>query len=272
MKHSSASIGAAAILVVAASLLAACGGTKVLREPQPIHAQQALAAAEDTRVAATLDWVIVRDGAGTWARNADWDEYLVRVRNVSGTPISITQLTVVDSLGAVIAPETRRKSLVKGSKKTSRRYKDSGLKVKAGQGAGTILVAGAAVTAFGVGAATAVAYGSLASGAATAGTAGAAVGGLLLLGPALAVGGVLRAANNSEVNKQIELRQSALPVVVAAGETRQLDMFFPLAPSPRALTLHYTDADGERTLPIDTSSALNGLHMEARHNGQSTQR
>jgi hypothetical protein len=140
------------------------GGTKVLKEPQPMEPMQPLAATSDKSVTATLDWVIVRDGPGTWARNADWDEYQLRVSNQSDQPIKITEVFVVDSLNTRIESQSRRKSLVKGSKKTARRYKKSGIKVKAGAGAGTMLVAGAAVTAVGVSTAYGVANAAILSG------------------------------------------------------------------------------------------------------------
>lgn len=126
-----------------------------------------------------------------------------------------------------------------------------------------MLVAGAAVTVVGVSAASAVAYGSFLGGAATAGSAGAAVGGLLLLGPALAVGGIVRGVNNSKVNNQIELRQTKLPLEIPAGGELGLNVFFPLAPSPKIVELIYVDATGEHGLVIDTSTALDGLHVEA---------
>ena len=243
--------------------LQGCGGTKVLKEPQPIQTTQPLAAISDQRVAATLDWVIVRDGPGTWAKNADWDEYLLRVRNQSDRRIQVTRLIVVDSLGTHIESQPGRKQLVKSSKKTARLYKESGIKVKAGRGAGTMLVAGAVVTVVGAGVASLAAYGSIMSGVATAGSAGAAAGGLLLLGPALAVGGIVRGVNNSKVNNQIELRQTVLPLEIPAGEELSLDVFFPLAPSPTMVVLTYTDASGEHSLVIDTSTALDGLHIDA---------
>jgi hypothetical protein len=226
-----------------------------------MRATQPLAEISGHQVSVTLDWVIVRDGPGTWAKNADWDEYLIRVTNQSGQPVRVTQVIVVDSLGTQISPEQGRKQLVKSSKKTARRYKESGIKVKAGRGAGTMLVAGAAVTAVGVGAAAATAYGTVMSGAA-AGTAGAAAGGLLLLGPALAVGGIVRGVNNSKVNSEIELRQTALPAEIPAGEETGLDVFFPLAPSPKEVQVTYIDGEGEHTLTLDTSVALRGLHIE----------
>jgi len=239
-------------------MLSGCGGTKVLKESQPIQTTQPLATASDQQVTAILDWVIVRDGPGTWAKNADWDEYLLRVSNRSDQPIQVTRVIVVDSLDTRIESQPKRKQLVKGSKQTARRYKDSGIKVKAGRGAGTMLLAGAAVTVIGVGAASVAAVGATA-----AGSAGAAAGGLLLLGPALAIGGIVRGIRNSAVSKQIEQRQTVLPLELSAGEELPLNVFFPLAPSPGMVELSYTDVTGEHSLTIDTNTALNGLHIDA---------
>lgn len=224
---------------------------------------QPLATVSDERVASVLDWVIVRDGAGTWAKNADWDEYLLRVSNLSDQPIRVTTLTVVDSLNTRIEPQLTRKALVTGSKETARRYKKEGIKVKAGSGAGAMLVAGAAATAIGVGAATAAAYGTaMSAGAAAAGTAGAAAGGLLLLGPALVIGGVVRGVNNSAVSKEIVVRQTQFPLEISAGNETQLNVFFPLGPSPKVVELSYADATGEHKLIMDTSASLKGLHTD----------
>ena len=261
MNKSIFDLRSAVALLLSVCVLVGCGGTKVLKESQPIQTTQPLAAVSDQRVTATLDWVIVRDGPGTWAKNADWDEYLLRVNNQSDQQIKVLRLIAVDSLDTPIVPQPGRKQLVKGSKKTARRYKQSGVKVKAGRGTGTMLVAGAAVTVVGMGAATVVAYGSAMSGATAAGGAGAAAGGLLLLGPALAVGGVVRGVNNSRVNKQIELRQTVLPLEIQANEELGLNVFFPLAPSPKRVELIYSDAAGEQSLVIDTSTALDGLHI-----------
>ena len=263
MYHPNLNLGVSIAFLLSVTLVTGCGGTKVLKETQPIQTAQPLTTTVDPRVEVILDWVIVRDGPGTWARNADWDEYLLRVNNRSNEPIKVTQVTVIDSLDTRIQRRLGRKQLVKNSKMTARRYKESGIKVKAGRSAGTLLVAGTAVTVVGVGAATAATTGALASGAATAGGAGAIAGGIFLLGPALAIGGVVRGVNNRKVNDQIKLRQTTLPLEIPAGEERGLDIFFPLAPSPKMVELVYIDATGKRSLYIDTSSVLDGLHMEA---------
>ena len=126
-----------------------------------------------------------------------------------------------------------------------------------------MLVAGAAVTVIGAGAASGAAAGALVSGASVGAGTTAAIGGLLLLGPALAVGGIVRGVRNSAVSNQIEQRQTVLPLELSAGEELQLDVFFPLAPSSGMVEVTYTNATGEHSLTIDTSTALNGLHIDA---------
>lgn len=250
------------MLACVAILLSGCGGTKMLKESVPVQATQSLAGASDRQLSATLDWVIVRDGPGTWARNADWDQYLLRVRNESGNPIRIDGVHVVDALDVRIDPETERKRLVKGSKKTAKRYRGTGVRVKAGAGTGTMLATGAAVTVVGVGAAYGAASAAIMSGgAATAGGAAAAASALTLLGPALVVGGVVRGVNNSKVNGEIEALQTSFPLEAAPGAEQPMVVFFPLAPSPRQVVLTYTDATGTHELVLDTTAALDGLHL-----------
>ena len=236
--------------------LAGCGGSKVLKEPEPFVVTQSLTTASDQYLSATLDWVIVRDGPGTWAKNAYWDEYLLTISNQSDLPIQLTNIIVVDSLNTRIAAQSGRKQLVKESKKTAKRYKDSGIKVRADAGRGTMGVAIA--TAGGVAVGAAAGAGTIAGAAG-----GAAVIGAVVLAPVLAVGSIVRGVNQSAVNKQIEQRQTLLSLDVPAGEELMLDVFFPLAPSPGTVELAYSDVTGEHIIVIDTSAALDGLHLES---------
>ncbi len=237
--------------------LSGCGGSKVLKEPEPLVVTQSLATASDQRLAATLDWVIVRDGPGTWAKNVDWDEYLIRVQNLSDEPIRVTNVAVLDSLGTRIEIGGSRRQLIDGTKETTHRYTDEGLKVEAGVGGGTIAVAGVAVFAASTVAGISVVAGSSAALGATA----AVVPAFVIVAPALIVGGIVRSMNNSAVNKQIESQQTLLPAVLLAGQGQNLDLFFPLAPSPRQLQFTYVDSQGEHTLSVDIRAALNGLHL-----------
>lgn len=241
------------LMLALALVLTGCGGTKILKEPELLVVTEPLSSASDPAFSGTLDWVIFRDGPGTWARNVDWDEYLIRVENLSDEPLQILNIIVVDSLDTPIVPRHSRKQLVKGSKETKRRYKGYGLQIKAGVGAGTLLAAGAVTAATVASAGAAVVYGS------SAVAAGVATG--LLLVPVLAVGGVVRGVNNSKVNTQIEARQTLLPIALQAGEEKHLNIFFPLSPSPQRIEFSYADSQREYTLIVDTKAVLNGLHV-----------
>lgn len=251
------------VMIAVLSLgLTACGGTKVLKDPEPMVLAQPLGSNADSSLETTLGWVIVRDGPGTWAKNADWDEYLVTAKNLSEQPVRITGMTVIDSLDTPITTRTDRKQLVKGTKQTAKRYKGSGIEVKAGRGTGSMVAVGVGATVVGVGVGTAVGLGAAMGGSAAGmGSAGAVAGGLLLIGPALAVGGVVRGLNNSAVNKEIEQRRTKLPLTIEPGTEQKLDLFFPVSPSPKRVELIYTDASGEHRLLIDTSGVLSGLHL-----------
>ena len=237
-----------------AVLLTGCGGTKVLKEPVPLTATQALSAGSDDALSATLDWVTFRDGPGTWAKNADWDEYFLSVRNVGDSPLEITGMTVVDSLGTRIDPGPNRKALVKGARETKRRYKDEGLKVKAGL-SGTVLVGTGVVAAAGT---SGLGAAAMAGGGAAAGAAA-----VVVLVPALAVGGVIRGVNNSAVDGEIKSRQTPLPMTLGPDEEKTVIAFYPLSPSPRRMEIAYRVEGRERVLVIDTESALEGLHLRA---------
>jgi len=250
-----------------AIMLVGCGGAKLLKETQPQQTTQPLATAADSKIASTLDWVIVRNGPGAWARNADWDEYLLRIRNSSAEPLLITNVTVLDSLGNRVERRSNRRQLVKGSKDNARRYRDSGFTVKAGAGAGDLLATGAAVTAAGVAVASSAVYtttygavwtGGVATGTATAGA------GLLVLGPAMAVGGIVRGVNNRRVDDEIQRRRTVLPTTVSPGQELPLDVFFPIAPAPVHVNLFYVDDEGEQQLKFDTRATLAGLHLESK--------
>lgn len=243
-------------------LVSGCSGTKILKEPVARQTTDILGSVSNNSVEALLDWVVVRDGPGTWAKNADWDEYLIRIENRSDQTIIITRLKVQDFLETWNEPGANRKALVKASKQNAKRFKDADIKVKAGFGTTTMMGTGALITAAGLGVAEGAATASLVAGSTSAASTGVILAsGLLLAGPVLAVGGVLRGINNGAVNNEIKRRHTSLPIEVAAGEVLQLDVFFPLVPSPLSVEFTYSDPNGEHTLVLDTRNALAGLHI-----------
>ncbi len=248
------------LICVLIVVLSGCAkGTKLIKEPEPYESAKPIASASDGRLVATLDWVIVRKGPGEWAKNADWDEFLLRFENLSDSPIQITNVLVFDSLGTQIDTRPDRKKLVKGSKETKRRYADSDIEIMAGWGAGAfaltsagVLVAGAAivVSTFSFGAASGGAAAGMGVGAAAA-----------VAAPVLLFVGMHRSKNNKRVNKEIIRLQTVLPLEIPSSQALPVDLFFPLAPSPTHLEIIYTDTENEYRLIVDTRGALNGLHL-----------
>jgi len=204
----------------------------------------------------------VRNGPGAGAKNGDWDEYLVRLRNVSTLPAQIRALRLTDYRDQVSNPLADRKELVRASKKVTRQYRDAGMTVHAGRGGAGLVVAGVGAGVVGYGAAVAATTSAaLGAGGTAGGGAAAAAGGLFVAAPVLVGIGIVRMVNNSKVADRIHSRASTLPKDLAPGEELRLDVFFPIAPSPQRLTVVYTDGQGEHQLDIDTRQALHGLHL-----------
>ena len=98
--------------------------------------------------------------------------------------------------------------------------------------------------------------------------AGAAIG-ALVLAPVMMAGGIIRGVNNGKVSREIEARQTTLPMLVDAQQVRILNLFYPLAPSPLRLELELALGDGRhQTMLIDTSEILKGLHLDTGQPGR----
>ena len=243
------------VLAAAAVTLAGCGGTAMLKEPQPLVSSRPLAEAKDDRIFALIDTVIIRNGPGAWARDAEWDEYLIRIRSLSDEPVEVREIVIFDALDQRIEPRSNRAELVAGTREIERRYQQSGKLVTSGEVDGLVVgmrvvgASGLVGTAAGV---SALSTGSVA-GAAGAVTALTVFAGA---GVVLAGAGVVRLVNNAEVNRAIMRCHTMLPLTVPRGAEASLDLFFPVTPLSRRTQVVYADRHGEHRLDIDTRQAL----------------
>ncbi len=249
-----------AAVALAASCLTGCGGTRVLEESVPLEVKHPLAIAADERMAFSLDWIVIRNGPGSWARDADWDGYQMRAQNRSGQTIHVTEVVVRDSMGTLVERRGSRRGLVRGTKLAARRYRDEGLEVHAGVSSEAMLAAGVAVgnASYGLALTYAAIHQTLGVGA---GGLAAGLAGLFVVTPALIVSGVQRSKYDRAIEMEIAWRQTSLPVGLTPGEGKNVDLFFPVTPSPGEIEVTYVDADGEHKLTIDTRHALDGLHL-----------
>ncbi len=240
-------------------LLTGCGGTKILKKPLPLNLENPITSQSDNSISVSLDGVIFRDGPGTWAKDADWDEYLLSVTNNTDENIILDDVVVVDSVGTELHTNSDRKELVKASKETVTRYKNVGLEVKAGLRPGQILASGAATTG-GVALATSMVGASVGGWGGFGIAAGGAVIGVAAI-PVFSIYALVRMGNNDKVAKEILARQTQLPMTLSPGSQYKLDMFFPLAPSPQLVKITLKRGDEHRILDLDTSELLTGLHV-----------
>ncbi len=253
---------ASGLLLSIAFLMTGCGGNKVLKESKPLELAGPLAVESDANLAVAFDWVIVRDGPGTWSKNADWDEYLFRIHNQGANEVTIESVVIYDSMETPVQSNSNRKQLIKGSRRAARRYKTEGLEVKAGLGGAGLAAAGGAayVAGMGLGAMTIGATGSAAS-------VGVVAVGAIVAAPVLVAGGIFRGANNGKVAEEIENRHSALPLTLAADDETEVDVFFPISPSPVRIEIRYSESGNTHLLTIDTAETLDGLHLRAPEQG-----
>lgn len=252
----------ALLIVCAVSLVGCAGGQKLLKEPIPVTREAPLVTGGNEHLAVSLDWVVVPGGPGSWAENARWDEYQVSVQRLVAVPMTLAAIRVVDSMDMRQSPLGDRKALVAASKATGKRYAQAGFDIQPGAGIDPMVSAGSAAAAAGAvsGAALGSALGALGASGAAIG-AGAAAGAIVVGGPVLAVGGLVRASRHQKVNNVIVERAIPLPAEVPLSEPAQLNLFLPITPGPQVLELDYKLGAQIRTLALPLDEVLGRLHL-----------
>lgn len=245
-----------AILLVG---LTACSGARVLRKPLAVPESSPLASAADERLEIAVGLVVVRNGPGSWARNADWDEYQLLVRNLGEDRLQIESVAIVNSLGGEHTNQHDRKVLVRQSDAVARSYGQQGVKVQAGVGADTLMLASGAAAVGG----TTLGLAALGTASASTATAAATVGlAALAAVPVLVGAAAYTGARDHNVSKALRERHTALPFPLEPGEQRKVVVFVALSPSPRAVDIRYTRNGTPAVLRLEGLRSLEGLHLQ----------
>lgn len=244
------------LFAAACVTLAGCVGPELLKEAQSLESSMSVAEAKDERILASIEAVILRNGAGTWALDAAWDEYRIRIRSLSDEPVKIREVAIFDALDHRIESRSTCGELEDATRETERRYAQSGRLAKARWGNGWV-VAGVG----GIGVASPAVYSvpsAMVDGMAVAGA---------ILAPLDVTGisrgfvgaGVKRLLNNAKINSEIKRRRTALPFTLPRGADTSVDIFFPITPLSGRTQVVYADRHGEHRLDIDTRQALEAL-------------
>jgi hypothetical protein len=237
--------------------LSGCANSELMDEPQPVVIEKPLATVSDQHLEVLLDWVIIRGGPGSWATNSNWDEYRLRIRNLTPDTIRVNSVVVFDSLGSRIESSMEYHDLIERSQEAADRYKDADMIVKTGVGGDALIVAGGAVfvagNAMGVAAAT---------WSASVATGYAGLGLMVIAAPVLIVRGAAENREEDLVAREIVTRATPLPTLIGSGLQKRVTVFFPIAPSPRRIEVSYADSHGDQTFTLEAPALLNGLHID----------
>jgi hypothetical protein len=244
-------------MMVLCSLLSACSPQlRMMKEPsaEQIPDYRWAATAPDG-LTVTIHTVLVRNGPGSWVRDADWDEDILTIKNSSMSAMKIEALR----LYSPYLPDPQQSSLdlqllENQSRETLKNVRD--VAVVAGAGA---FVAGVGVAASAgagaVGAAMAVPLATL------------ALPVLEYQMGAVAERRHLEHEDRSLIELTILERGLHLPLEVPAGGEATRSAFFPLTPGPNRLVIDYR-IDGDRRVLEVPLPALAQLHLKPGHTSQ----
>lgn len=220
------------VVLVVALLFTQTGCTtakkyRLVKKPEPPAASLEWSVVGDG-VKFTVEHVIVFKGPGSWKREAKWDEYVVRLENMTDVPWQIERAELVDLRGQPQTIGSDPWQLEKQSTTNWQRYRSAGIKLLAG--AGAVLVYGTAVSA--------VALGSLLGGAGATGASAAlsAVPVVFLVNVVVVIG--LNDSNRKKVETEFKRRRLEVPLEIAPQSGLQGSWFFPMTPAPQMLRLH----------------------------------
>lgn len=209
-------------------------------------------------IKATLNTVIVYKGPGSWKQEAFWDEYAITLRNESATAITIDRATLLDFAGAGHDAGVNPWVVESQSKSLERKYADAGIAFVryAGPVAALGLVSvGSAYAA----AAASFSYAGAAGGTAAATTASATV---VLIPVYLVTVISINHSRKHAIEREFDHRRLPLPFTLSPGQKCSGSLFFPMVPSPQALTLGWRKKDSSGTMRA-TLPMLSSLHINS---------
>ncbi len=222
---------------------------------------QPIVKSNDNSIELTLEKLLVRNDSYSWAKDANWDEYVFLLENLTNSTIVVQEIVVINGLDIEVTSRQNRKDLNKSTKLVKRLFKNFGIKLKIGEGSTQMLEASISATVLGAGlGATAASGGTIGLSAGTLTTAGGAV---FIAVPAIAIGSVIKLMNNRKINNEILKRQTYFPVTIRPYEKMSIDVFYPVIPGPIAIVVEYKVDNKMKFFKQVLSKNLSRLHYKS---------
>ncbi len=217
--------GGILITCMMACLLTACAtGPAFIEEPSAPRPDFAISAT-DGNLSAALNYLIIANGPGSWVENAPWDEYVLTLKNLTGDPLTIEKVSLIDPRGAYFESES---DPVQAGQKTSdlaQQYEELGMSIAVGQAASA-----------------------------------AGIGGIF--GPISSIFGITRDHYEQKEHAEIrnEFNRRRFNIIRLQGQKSITNSaFFPVIPNPQALIINYRKGNNPETIEMSLEK-LKGLH------------
>jgi hypothetical protein len=238
-------------------LLDGCASSRLLKNPQPSAAELGWSASAPEGLTLEMHQLIIRNSGGSWVRDANWDEYVLTIKNDSQGAIEIQGIVLYsDRLPEPVESSISREQLDARSNRTLRAMKDAGIV------AGVGIVAPSALIVAGIGTS-----GGILS-ASSAGAAAAAVG--IVAIPVGLIGGTAYVISRHRRDKKdkglldhrlIE-RGYGMPLQIAPQTELTKSAFFPITPAPSRLVVNFSTGGEAHLISLELPD-LAGLHLRA---------
>jgi hypothetical protein len=245
-------------LVPLAGLLNGCASSRLIKNPQPpTETDVGWAASSPEGTTLEVHQLIFRNSGGSWVKKANWDEYVLTIKNDSEDPIEIQSISLYsDKLPAPAQSSTSREQLDARSKSTLRALKDVGIVAGVGIVAPGAMIVGSIGTSGGIL-------------SASSGAAAISVVGFFAIPVGLIGGTVYVIKRHSRdkkdkvlIDRQLSERGYTVPLQILAHTQVTKSAFFPITPSPNRLVLNYSTHGEAQEISLELPE-LAGLHLKA---------
>ena len=246
-------------LLILSGILGGCASSRLLKNPMPSDADVGWTAASPEGLAIEVQQLIFRNTGGSWVRDANWDEYVLTIKNDSRNEVEILAINLYSSkLAAPVESSTSREQLDARSNRNLRALKDVGIV------AGVGIVGPSALIIAGIGTS-----GGMLS-ASAAGSAAAALG--IVAIPVGLIGGTTYIINRHRqdkkdrglIDRRLAERGYRLPLQIPAQAQLTKSAFFPVTPAPSRLVVNYLAGGDVREVSLELPD-LAGLHLRGPH-------
>jgi hypothetical protein len=246
-----------ALMMFSSFLLDGCASSRLIKHPlPPTDADVSWAGSAPEGLAVEVHQLIFRNTGGSWVRNANWDEYVLTVKNDSQYTLELQEINLYSGkLPAPVQSSTSREQLDARSNSTLRAMKDVGIVAGVGIVAPSAMIVGAVGTSGGI------------LSASAAGATAATIGVIAI--PVGLIGGTVYVINRHHRDKEdnvliqgiLNERGFSLPLQIPPGMQVQKSAFFPVTPAPTRLVVSETIDGNASDISIELP-ALTQLHLK----------